>query len=125
MSDFKDFLDKVLAPIHADATTPRAQVIVAPEGEVQTPKQTVADDELERRYVAVMNALLADALGHDAMHVFTDVVTWKLAVVAYLWGPHAAGDVVRSLGGHLETLAEAGYAPSEADASKEAGHQQN
>ena len=122
MSDFKDFLNKVLAPIRADATTPPAQMILASDVELQTPKQAVADDELERRYVEVMNALIADAHGHNAMNVFTDVVTWKLAVVAYHWGPRAAGDVMRKLGGHLGTLAEAADAQREADASKEAGH---
>ena len=54
-----------------------------------------------------MNALLADAQERNAVGVFTEVVAWKLAVVAFHWGPRAAGDVVRRLGAHLGNLAEA------------------
>ena len=125
MSDFKDFLDKVLAPVQADTTHQPARAGAAPEGELQAAKHDVTDDELKRRYVEVMNALLADAHDRNAVNVFTDVVTWKLAVVAYHWGPRAAGDVMRKLGGHLGTLAEAADAQREADASREAGHRPN
>ena len=95
------------------------------EAKAGSPSQRVPNDELERRYIAVMNELLADAQKHNAMNVFTDVVTWKLAVVAHQWGPRATGDVVRKLGGHLGTLAETADAQREADAAKEEGRRPN
>ena len=133
MSDFKDFLAKVLAPVRSDSGIRPAQAIPKPEAEPEpepepesgSPRQNVPDEELERRYVEVMNELLADAQKHNAMNVFTDVVTWKLAVVAHQWGPRATGDVVRKLGGHLGTLAETADAQREADAAKEEGRRPN
>ena len=129
MSDFKDFLAKVLAPVRSDSGIRPAQAIPEPEAEPEpesgSPRQNVPDEELERRYVEVMNELLADAQKHNAMNVFTDVVTWKLAVVAHQWGPRATGDVVRKLGGHLGTLAETADAQREADAAKVEGHRPN
>ncbi len=129
MSDFKDFLAKVLAPVRSDSGIRPAQAIPEPEAEPEpesgSQRQNVPDEELERRYVAVMNELLADAQKHNAMNVFTDVVTWKLAVVAHQWGPRATGDVVRKLGGHLGTLAETADAQREADAAKEEGRRPN
>ena len=133
MSNFKDFLAKVLAPVRSDSGNRPAQAIPEPEAEPEpesepesgSPRQNVPDEELERRYVAVMNELLANAQKHNAMNVFTDVVTWKLAVVAHQWGPRATGDVVRKLGGHLGTLAETADAQREADAAKEEGRRPN
>ena len=129
MSDFKDFLAKVLAPVRSDSGIRPTQAIPEPEAEPEpesgSQRQNVPDEELERRYVEVMNELLADAQKHNAMNVFTDVVTWKLAVVAHQWGPRATGDVVRKLGGHLGTLAETADAQLEADAAKEEGRSPN
>ena len=129
MSDFKDFLAKVLAPVRSDSGIRPTQAIPEPEAEPEpesgSPRQNVPDEELERRYVEVMNELLADAQKHNAMNVFTDVVTWKLAVVAHQWGPRATGDVVRKLGGHLGTLAETADAQREADAAKVEGRRPN
>ena len=129
MSNFKDFLAKVLAPFRSDSGIRPAQAIPDPEAEPEpesgSPRQNVPDEELERRYVEVMNELLADAQKHNAMNVFTDVVTWKLAVVAHQWGPRATGDVVRKLGGHMGTLAETADAQREADAAKEEGRRPN
>ncbi len=129
MSDFKDFLAKVLATVRSDSGIRPAQAIPEPEAEPEpesgSQRQNVPDEELERRYVAVMNELLADAQKHNAINVFTDVVTWKLAVVAHQWGPRATGDVVRKLGGHLGTLAETADAQREADAAKEEGRRPN
>ena len=107
MSDFKDFLERVLAPVRDDSQTAPEQVVPTPDVKTESPSPSVADEELERRYIAVMNELLADAQKHSAMNVFTDVVSWKLAVVAHLWGTHATADILRKLGGHLGTLTEA------------------
>lgn len=125
MSDFKEFLDKVLAPIGANAGAEPAQVTPAPESKTGVRPEAVGDDELERRYIEVMNALFADAQAREAMHVFADVVTWKLAVLAYHWGPKATGDVIRRIGAHLAVIADAAEAQREADAAKDAGHRPN
>ena len=123
MSNFKNFLDKVLAPIRGGAGA--EAVITVPKADEPAPPPAVSEDELERRYVEVMNALFNDAKSSDMMRVFTDVVTWKLAVVGHYWGPAATADVVRRLGAHLASLAEAEQAQREADAAKEAGHRPN
>ena len=122
MSDFKDFLERVLAPVRGEAGTEPEQVISKPDAVSESPSQRVPDDEIERRYIAVMNELLADAQKRSAMNVFVDVVSWKLAVVAHLWGTHATADILRKLGGHLGTLTEAAEAQREADAATKDGH---
>ncbi len=125
MRDFKYFLEKVLAPIRIGTRAQAAQVIPEPKEEPESPRENVPDDDLQRRYVAVMNELLDDAQKHNAMSVFTDVVTWKLAVVAHHCGLRATGDIVRKLGSHLGTLAEVADAQREADAAQEAGCRPN
>ena len=125
MSDFKDFLDKVLAPIRAEGDARTGKEAVLPDIAEQVMPQPIPDDELERRYVEAMNALLEDARKRKAVNVFTDVAAWKLAVVAFQCGPHAAGDILRRFGAHLGTLAEADDAQREADAAKEAGRLPN
>lgn len=125
MKDFDSFLAKVLAPIRDEAQTEPAPAGSTPPGEEQTPPEAVPARELERRYIEVMNALLADAHERGALNIFTDVVAWKLAMVAYHFGPGAAGDIVRKLGAHLVTIAEAEQAQREANKAKKAGHQPN
>ena len=125
MSDFKDFVDNVLAPVRAGDSSQPAQIILAADGESQTTPPKVPLDELDRRYVAVMDALLVDAQARGAVRVFTDAVTWKLAVVAYQYGPDAVADVLRKLGGHMGNIVENMAAQSEANAAKEAGQQFN
>ena len=123
MSNFKNFLDKVLAPIRGGAGA--GAVITVPKADEPAPPPAVSEEELERRYVEVMNALFNDAKSRDMMRVFTDVMTWKLAVVGHYWGQAATADVVRRFGAHLASLAEAEQAQREADAAKEAGHRPN
>jgi hypothetical protein len=121
MSDFKDFLERVLSPVRDDVQTEPEQVFPKLETKAESPSQRVPNDELERRYIAVMNELLADAQKHNAMNVFADVVSWKLAVVAHLWGARATGDILRKFGGHLATLTEAAAAQRESDAATKDG----
>ena len=125
MREFKYFLEKVLAPIQIGTRTQAAQVIPEPKEEPESQRQNVPGDEPQRRYVAVMNELLDDAQKHNAMSVFNDVVTWKLAVVAHHCGLRATGDIVRKLGSYLGTLADVADAQREADAAKEAGCRPN
>ena len=124
MSDFTDFLNKVLAPIRSESKD---------TGATESPKTAdrpstlvaISPVELEKRYVEVMNALMTDAREHSAMHVFSDVVTWKIAVVAFHCGPHAAGDILRRIGAHMGHLAEVADAEREAEDAKKAGMQPN
>lgn len=154
MSDFKQFLDKVLLPIQGEPAAGQGEA-GAGQGEAAAgqgaaaaagasaagaasstqitlppPAQPAAADpvpaaEVERRYVAVMNALFTDALERNSAGVFTDIVAWKLATVAYHFGPGATGDIVRKLGAHLETIATAEKAQQEADAAKKEGRRPN
>jgi hypothetical protein len=80
-----------------------------------------ADQALERRYVEQMNMLLEDANQRGALSVFTDVLKWKLAVLAYGCGPAAAGDILARLGGHLCTLADIDKAQREAEEARKSG----
>lgn len=125
MSDFKDFVDNLLVPIRAGDSSPSAQIILAAGGDSQASAPKVPLDELDRRYVAVMDALLVDAQARDAVRVFADAVTWKLAVVAYQYGPEAVADILRKLGGHMGNIAENLAAQSEANAAQEAGRPLN
>jgi len=125
MKDFKSFLEKVLAPIRDEAQAEPAPAGSTPPREEQTPPEAVPAHELERRYIEVMNALLTDATERRAVHVFTDVVAWKLAMVAYHFGPGAAGDVVRKLGAHLVKIAAAEEAQREAKQAEKAGRRPN
>ena len=121
MSDFKDFLERVLSPVRGEVGTEPEQVIPKPDAASESPSQRVPDKVIGRRYIAVMNELFADAQKHDAVNVFTDVVSWKLAAVAHLWGARASADILRKLGGHLGTLTEAAEAQREADAATKDG----
>jgi hypothetical protein len=125
MKDFKNFLEKVLAPIQGEARTEHAPADLTTPGKEQTAREVVPDKELERRYIEVMNALFVDAVERRAINVFTDVVTWKLAMVAYHFGPGAAGDVMRKLGAHLVSTAQAEEAQREAKQAEKAGRRPN
>jgi len=115
----------VLAPIQGGARAEGAAPRSAPAGEARARPRAITHEDLARRYVELMNALLANAEEHRAVNVFTDVVAWKLAVVAYKFGPLAAADVMRKLGSHLAGIAEAEAAQREANEAKEAGQRPN
>ena len=125
MKDFKSFLEKVLAPIQGEDRTAHAPAESTAPGEEPAPPEAVPANELERRYVEVMNALLTDATERRAVNIFTDIVAWKLAMVAYHFGPSAAGDVMRKLGAHLATIAQAEDAQREAKQAEKAGRRPN
>ena len=125
MSDFKSFVDNMIAPVRSGEGGPPEQIFVPASGDSPSAPPALPEDELDRRYVAVMDSLLADAQARGAVRVFTDAVTWKLAVVAYQYGPDAVADIMRKLGGHLGSIAERMAAQREANAAKEAGHPLN
>lgn len=125
MKDAKGILENVLAPIQGEARAGHAATALAPQGLDDLPPEIVPYSELERRYVEIMNALLTDALARGALTVFTDVATWKLAVVAHACGPRTAGDILRRLGVHLGTIAEAEEAQAELNRAKDTGLRPN
>ena len=120
MEDFKSFLEKVLAPIQGETQTPQAPP-AQPDAENGSVAGATPEQELERRYVEVMNALLHDASERGAIHVFTDAVAWKLAIVAHRCGPGAAGDILRKFGHHLAHIASTEQAAQEAREAAKAG----
>ena len=124
MSDFKEFLDKVLEPIRGDAQDEAgtAMIVLPPDAKAAV---AVSDDELQRRYVAVVNAVFADALERRSLVVFADVLTWKLAMIANHFGSQATGDILQKFGAHLEFLAAAEEAQGEADKAKKEGRLPN
>ena len=111
MSDFKDFLDKVLAPVRDDESpkgAPSASLTLLflkfEDPEAQDPRDILPQCELQRRYAAVMNHLVADAAKRSALAALTDVVTRTLAEIAFHFGSCGTGEIVRKLGAHLESL---------------------
>lgn len=125
MSDFKNFVDEVLSPVRAGETGRPEQIILAAASGSPAAPPNVPLEELDRRYAAVMDALLDDAKARGALRVFTDAVTWKLAVVAYQYGPAAVADIMRKFGAHMDSIVESMNAQSEANAAKQAGQRFN
>ena len=124
MSDFKEFLDKVLAPPRGgaqDKAVPAA-IILPPEAK---PASAVPEDELRRRYVAVASAVFADALDDRALPVLADVLCWELAVIAHCYGSPATADIMQKFGVHLERLGAVEDAQREAENAREEGHKPN
>ena len=124
MSDFKEFLDKVLAPIRGEAQDQAAPAAIVPPPEPK-PVVKVPEDELLRRYIAVANAVFADSLEHHAVPVFADALAWELAQIAHRYGSQATGDILRKFGNHLQRLATADEAQREADKAKGEGRLPN
>jgi hypothetical protein len=110
MSDFKDFLDKVLVSIRDEEgeqapgalfTLLIARTIGFEELE---PRDVLSPNELRRCYVAITSHLLADALKRNELVIFTDVFAEKLAEVAFDLGARGTADIVRRFGAHLERI---------------------
>jgi len=124
MKDFKQFLDKLLAPIQGDTQT-RPDAAGASMGGERTAPEDLSEREIKQRYVQAINVFYEDALERGATQIFADVLAWKLAAIAYHNGPQAAGDIVRKLGAHLSGIAAAEDAQREAKRAKRAGHRPN
>ena len=135
MSGFKEFLDKVLVTIGDGDESVQAPVglltllvLKHADPEYRDPKQTLPPGEARLRYDAVMNYVLADAAKRGELQAFTDVLTEKLAQIAFTFGAAGTGDVLRRLGGHLESVnayeeawRAANYAREYPDAGKDEG----
>jgi hypothetical protein len=120
VKDFKQFLDKVLAPIHGGSP---AQPV--PDTAKSAVPADLKEGEIKQRYVEAINAFYDDALERDATQIFADVLAWKLAAIAYHNGPQAAGDIIRKFGRHLSSIAAAENAQREARQAKRAGRRPN
>ena len=124
MSDFKEFLDKVLAPIRGDTQNEAAPAAIVPPPEPK-PVAEVPKDELQRRYIAVVNAVFADSVEHRAMPILADVLAGELARIANRYGALATGDILQKFGRHLQRLTAADDAQREADRAKGEGRMPN
>jgi hypothetical protein len=124
MSDFKDFLDKVLAPIRGETQNEAAPAAIVPPPEPK-PVADVPKDELQRRYTAVVNAVFADSVEHRAMPILADVLAGELARIANRYGALATGDILQKFGSHLQRLTEAEDAQREADKARGEGRLPN
>jgi len=89
-------------------------------------KVSRSDDEADRRYVAILDQLLAEAVGERKVHIAADCLAWALArIVIDCGSPVIAGDVMRLLGQHVKWLAQRAAAQREADEARAAGMKPN
>lgn len=103
-----------------------SEIVLAQPTATSSPAATLADcsptQQIELRYLNAANALLDDAVEHEAPRILVDVLTWTLARMVVGYGaPAVAGDILRRLGDHIGTLAERRRAQQEAEQAKEEG----
>ena len=83
-------------------------------------------EQAERRYLAAINPLLAEAYDQGTMEVFVDVLTWTVARaivgIDKLW---VTGDIVRRIGYYTCRLVDSNNAQREANAAKQEGRLPN
>ena len=111
MSGFKEFLDKVLVAIGDRGESGQGAgalltllILKFADPERRDPKETLPPGEARHRYDAVMNYVLADAAKRGELQAFTDVLTEKLAQIAFTFGAAGTGEIMRRLGVHLESV---------------------
>ena len=81
-----------------------------------------ATEQLERRYLSIINPLLSQAYQQGSMETFADVLTWTLArVIANLDKAWVTGDVLRRIGNYTCQIATTNRAEAEAAAAKKEG----
>ena len=96
---------------------PSSVVAPAPLADCSLAEQT------ERRYLAVVNPLVAEAWEQHSLETLVDVLAWTLArVVVGLDNGYVTGDILRRLGNYTCKLAEAKRAEAEAEEAKQHGH---
>ncbi len=111
-----------LAVVQSTATHPLEGIPLAPAAPARladcSPEQLA-----ERRYLAVLDPLLAEAWQQHSLETFVDCLAWTLArVIVGLDNPQVTGDLLRRLGNYTCRLAEAKRAEAEADEAKKEGH---
>jgi len=98
---------------------------------VVEPASTVLPEEpteqqVERRYLSVINPLLSEAYEQRHMETFVDVLTWTLArVIVAHDKPWVTGDILRRIGNYTCRITESNRAEAEAKAAKEEGRLPN
>jgi hypothetical protein len=79
-------------------------------------------EQVERRYLSVINPLLAEAYEQRHTEAFVDVLTWTLArVIVYIDKPWVTGDILRRVGNYTCRIAESNRAQEESQAAKDEG----
>ena len=80
------------------------------------------EEQVERRCLAALDALVAEAWQQRTMETLVDSLAWTLArVVVGLESQYVMGDVLRRLGNYTCRLAEAKRAEEEAEQEKTEG----
>jgi hypothetical protein len=88
-----------------------------------SPADCSVEEKNERRYLGIINPLLAEAWQQHSMATFVDVLTWTLArVIVGLDKPYVTGDILRRIGNYTCRIAESNRAEAEAQAAKAEGH---
>ena len=85
-----------------------------------TPAQHAQD-----RYLAALEALVADAVEGKHMPVFANVLAWTFARVAVGCGVAATGDMLRQVGSYICQIETERQAENEALLAKQEGRQPN
>ncbi len=80
------------------------------------------EEQAERRCLAALDALVAEAWEQRTMETLVDSLTWTLArVVVGLESQYVMGDVLRRLGNYTCRLAETKRAEDEAEQERKEG----
>ena len=79
------------------------------------------EGECAGHYVERIEGLYAHARETCSTHVLVDVIAWWLARLAHQNGPAAAGTILRGIGSHLASIADAEAARLEAGQAKASG----
>ena len=101
-------------------------VALASETEVRPGTVTLADcspqEQLEQRYVATVDALVADANERRSLESLVDVFAWSLARIITAYGsPAVAGDVMQRIGNYVCVITRYNNAQAEAESAKKEG----
>ena len=98
------------------------ETATVPEDVASPETVTLADcspaQQAEEIYIKVVNALVDKAVECGNVPILADVLAWTLARVIVNYGTPAAGDILRSLGGHVCELAARERARSEAGGAR-------
>ena len=70
-------------------------------------------DDFRDRVVAQLNALAAEAIEESVVPVLVEVLTRKLAAIAYHSGPQATGDILGKFGDFLSAYASRAGQPKD------------
>jgi hypothetical protein len=104
------------------ATRPRIQPNPAPDPNSVPLADCSPAEQAERRCLAALDALVAEAWQQRTLETLVDSLAWTLArVVVGLDSQYVMGDVLRRLGNYTCRLAESRRAEDEAEQEKKEG----